>query len=99
MSKLTKYTIEIYKADKRIKRDERRGKNKVGLRFVEVLDYAPSTKDYIERLAEDFREAGVVANVFETYVTKQNLMGGKEFQERYDTPYYCSPSSETYWSS
>jgi hypothetical protein len=99
MSKLTEYTIEIYKADKRIKRDERRGKNKVGLRFVEVLDYAPSTKDYIERLAEDFREAGVVANVFETYVTKQNLMGGKEFQERYDTPYYCSPSSETYWSS
>ena len=98
MSKLTEYTIEIYKADKRIKRDERRGKNKVGLRFVEVLDYAPSTKDYIERLAEDFREAGVVANVFETYVTKQNLMGGKEFQERYDTPYYCSPSSETYWS-
>ena len=99
MSKLTEYTIEIYKADKRIKRDERRGKNKVGLRFVEVLDYAPSTKDYIERLAEDFRKAGVVANVFETYVTKQNLMGGKEFQERYDTPYYCSPSSETYWSS
>ena len=98
MSKLTEYTIEIYKADKRIKRNERRGKNKVGLRFVEVLDYAPSTKDYIERLAEDFREAGVVANVFETYVTKQNLMGGKEFQERYDTPYYCSPSSETYWS-
>ena len=99
MSKLTEYTIEIYKADKRIKRNERRGKNKVGLRFVEVLDYAPSTKDYIERLAEDFRKAGVVANVFETYVTKQNLMGGKEFQERYDTPYYCSPSSETYWSS
>jgi hypothetical protein len=98
MSKLTEYTIEIYKADKRIKRDERHGKNKVGLRFVEVLDYAPSTKDYIERLAENFRRNGVVANVFETYVTKQNLMGGTEFQERYDTPRYCSPSSETYWS-
>jgi hypothetical protein len=26
-------------------------------------------------------------------------MGGAEFQERYDTPYYCSPSSETYWSA
>jgi hypothetical protein len=63
-----------------------------------VLDYAPSTKDYIERLAENFRRNGVVANVFETYVTKQNLMGGTEFQERYDTPRYCSPSSETYWS-
>jgi hypothetical protein len=26
------------------------------------------------------------------------MMGGAEFKERYDTPYYCSPSSETYWS-
>ena len=34
----------------------------------------------------------------ETYVTKTNLMGGKEFTERYDTPIYCSPSSESYWS-
>jgi hypothetical protein len=25
-------------------------------------------------------------------------MGGAEFKERYDTPYYCSPSSESYWS-
>ena len=65
MSKLTEYTIEIYKADKRIKRDERYGKNKAGLRFVEVLDYATRTKDSIERIAEDFRGAGFVANVFE----------------------------------
>jgi hypothetical protein len=35
----------------------------------------------------------------ETYVTRRNMMTGAEFQERYDTPYYCSPSSETYWSS
>ena len=99
MTKLTEYTIELYKADKRIKRDERYGKNKAGLRFVEVLDYTPSTKDYIESLAEDFRKAGFVANVFETFVAKQSLMGGKELQERYDTPYYCSPSSESYWSA
>lgn len=32
-------------------------------------------------------------------VTRRNIMSGKEFQERADTPYYCSPSSETYWSS
>lgn len=32
-------------------------------------------------------------------VTKTNFMTGKEFQEQADTPYYCSPSSETYWSS
>ena len=98
MSKLVEYTIELYKADKRIKRDERYGKNKAGLRFVEVLDYAPSTSHFIEQIAQDFREAGFVATVFETYVTKKNMMTGKEFQERYDTPYYCSPSSETYYS-
>ena len=39
-----------------------------------------------------------VVEVFETFVTRQNLIGGKEFQERYDTPYFCSPASESYWS-
>jgi hypothetical protein len=39
----------------------------------------------------------------ETYqprmVTRKNLMSGQEFQEDVNTPYFCSPSSETYWSS
>jgi hypothetical protein len=30
-------------------------------------------------------------------VTRKNALTGAEFQERADTPYYCSPSSETYW--
>ena len=41
---------------------------------------------------------GYEFNVFETFVTRTNMMSGKTFQERYDTPYYCSPSSESYWS-
>jgi len=36
--------------------------------------------------------------IHQTMVTSRNMMNGKEFKERYDTPYYCSPSSETYWS-
>ena len=32
-------------------------------------------------------------------VTRTNLMSKKRFTERADTPYYCSPSSEAYWSS
>lgn len=31
-------------------------------------------------------------------VTRINLMSGKEYQERRDTPGYCSPSRESYWS-
>ena len=33
-----------------------------------------------------------------TYVERTNLMTGEKFMESVDTPYYCSPSSETYWS-
>lgn len=98
MSKLTAYTVEVYKADKRIKKDERYGKNKVGLRFVEAVDFVPVTKDYIDVVMSDYARAGLIPKLFETYVTRTNMMGGKEFKERYDTPYYCSPSSETYWS-
>ncbi len=89
MSALKEYTLEIYKTDRRTKE---------GVRLVEKIDFDPVTKDYIESVAESNRERGLIVNVFETYVTKKNLIGGKEFQERYDTPYYCSPSSESYWS-
>jgi hypothetical protein len=99
MSTLTEYTFEIYKKDNRIKRDERYGRNKKGLRFVEVKDFAPVTRDYIETLADDFRKEGLVVHVYETFVSRKNMMSGKEYLERYDTPYYCSPSSETFWSA
>ncbi len=89
MSALKEYTLEIYKTDRRTKE---------GVRLVEKIDFDPVTKDYIESVAESNREKGLIVKVFETYVTKKNLIGGKEFQERYDTPYYCSPSSESYWS-
>lgn len=98
MSKLTAYTIELYKTDRRIKRDERYGRNKAGLRFISVRDLAPCTKDYIDIVANTDRRAGYVVRVFETFVTRKNMMSGKEYQERYDTPNFCSPSSETYWS-
>ena len=31
-------------------------------------------------------------------VERINAMTGKKFMESINTPYYCSPSSETYWS-
>ena len=98
MSKLTAYTIELYKVDKRIKKDERYGRNKAGLRFVDVIDFDPVTKDFIDVVVCDYTKAGYVPMLFETYKTKTNMMSGKEYQERYDTPYFCSPSSESYWS-
>jgi hypothetical protein len=98
MSKLTAYTVEIYKADKRIKQDDRYGRNRAGLRFVEVIDFAPSTRDYIDTVVKSYVKDGFIAEAFETYVTQKNMMSGKEYQERYDTPGFCSPSSESFWS-
>ena len=89
MSALTEYTLELYKQDKRTKE---------GKRLVAKEDFAPVTKDYIEAVAEGKRRLGFIVQVFETFVTRKNMMSGKEFQERYDRPYFCSPSSESYWS-
>ena len=44
------------------------------------------------------QKRGFVVNVFETFVTKTNMMSGYEYKERYDTPSFCSPSSESFWS-
>ena len=90
MSKLTAYTVEIYKTDRRIKQ---------GKRLIEKRDFCPVTRDYIQTVVSDQIAQGFIVELHETFVTKQNLMGGKEFTERYDTPYFCSPASESYWSA
>ena len=89
MSKTTEYTLELYRADKRTKE---------GRRLYAKQDFAPSTLDYINAVAEGKRKLGFIVEVFETYVTRKNLVADSTFQERYDTPYFCSPSSESYWS-
>ena len=90
-------TAEIFKADRRMKvtRD-----NPNRERLIDKIDFDDMARDV---LAENLKaaypaEKGYRFEIFDTYVTKTSLMGGKEFVERYDTPYYCSPSSETYWS-
>jgi hypothetical protein len=89
MSALTEYTLEIYKADRRTKE---------GRRLVAKEDFAPSTRAYIKAVIESKTKLGFIVEARETWVTKRNMMSGKTYQERYDTPYFCSPSSETYWS-
>jgi hypothetical protein len=88
------YTLEIYKKDRRCKEGEkllekRDYVNKSGNAMMDEVKYLHDTVFPRDKYRLEF---------FETYVTRVNMMSGKEFQERYDTPYYCSPSSETYWS-
>jgi len=83
------YTVEIYKTDKR---------TKAGERLVQKKDYATDNRSTLELSVRAHLQKGERYEIQETYVTRKSLMNGAEFKERYDTPYYCSPSSETYWS-
>ena len=83
------YTVEIYKTDKR---------TKAGERLVLKKDYNTDNRSTLEKAVRDHLARNERYEIHETYITKKNMMGGAEFQERYDTPYSCSPSSETYWS-
>ena len=89
MSALTEYTLELYKADRRTKE---------GRRLVAKEDFAPCTRAYIKAVIESKTKLGFIVEARETWVTKRNMMSGKTYQERYDTPHVCSPSNETYWS-
>jgi hypothetical protein len=85
------YTVEIYKKDARTKKGER---------MVSKTDYDTDNLSMLEHTVKHtYRaSAGYRYEIHETYVIRTNMMGGKEYTERYDTPRYCSPSSEAYWS-
>ena len=89
MSKLTEYTLEVYKVDRR---------KKDGVRLQEKIDYAPMTGFEINRVIEGYVKQGFIVELYETYVLQKELLSGKEYMERYDTPHFCSPSNESYWS-
>ena len=89
---MTNFTFEVYAIDRRTKE---------GLRLLRKFDLDLQEKHIANNIARDFetKVKKTVVKVHETYITKKNYMTGEEFQERYDRPYYCSPSSETYWSA
>lgn len=86
------YTVEVYKKDRRTKSGEK---------LVLKKDHEGVERNTLKHLYETtyFAKDGFRFEIHETYVTRRNALNNVEFQERYDTPYYCSPSSETYWSS
>lgn len=85
------YTVIVFKTDKRTKNGEREVLRKDHKDIdLKTLEHLYNTTYFIK---DGFRH-----EFHETWVTRRNLVSGKEFTERFDTPYYCSPSSETYWS-
>lgn len=85
----TEYTIERYTIDLR---------RKDGLRLIDKADYTPPYMEFLTSIVNDLEDAGFVINYFPTYTTEKNLLTGELYQERTDTPSFCSPSSESFWS-
>lgn len=88
------YTVEVYKTDRR---------SKAGERLVKKFEHEADRKNFKEELkhlyeTSWFAKDGYRFEIHETYVTRKNLLSGLEYQERYDTPNFCSASSESYWS-
>ena len=87
------YSIELFKKDKR---------TKTGEKLIKKMDFKKGVdKETINNalIKEGYTmDKGFSYEIYQTWVTKKSAIDGKEFVERYDTPYYCSPSSETYWS-
>ncbi len=88
------YTVEVFKTDKRTKE---------GKRLVRRFEHMGDRKGMKEELTHLYRTSwfakdGYSFVIHETYVTRKNMMTGKEYEERYDTPHFCSPSSESFWS-
>jgi hypothetical protein len=78
----------------------------VGSRNIKHWKSEAAAKAHLTRMGKmgyDVTQYAVAETNFyyanlEKTVTKVNLMSGQEYQERANTPYYCSPSSESYWS-
>ena len=85
------YTIEIYRRDAR---------KKAGERLLSKEDLTVTSVEGATRYANKVMGPKDRVEVHQTMVVKKSAMAPfKQFEERYDTPYYCSPSSETYWCS
>ncbi len=85
------YTVIVFKADKRKKDGERQ---------VLYKDYDTDNLSMLEHTVKHTWRAGAGFRyeIHVTMVEKTNMMGGGKFTERFDTPHYCSPASESYWS-
>lgn len=85
------YTVTVNKRDARTKTGYRQ--------YTKIDVHGSDAAAVLAHYNQVFSAAlGFTVTVNETYVTRKNLLSGTEFQERYDTPHYCSPSSESYWS-
>jgi hypothetical protein len=87
------YTIEVFKRDARTKSGQRMFKK------FDITDIKSPRDSVLLHYSKMYpAERGYRVEIHDTWITQRNLMTGTTFRERYDTPYFCSPSSESFWT-
>jgi hypothetical protein len=84
----TNWTVEVYKVDRRYKE---------GRVLVETVDYANKPREFVDAMNPPV--PGYEIEIHATYVERKSAQDGSVFVERYDVPFFASPSSESYWSN
>jgi hypothetical protein len=82
------YTVIVWRKDKRTKSGERQ---------VLYKDYDTDNLSMLEHSVK-LTWQGHRYEIHKTFVERVNILSGQRYTERFDTPRYCSPSSEAYWS-
>lgn len=89
------FTMYIYKADKRTKSGERA----VSTTVWRNRDEAEMKREVRELQYETYpKSKGFRIEFHATMMTVKNLMTGQDVQIDRDTPWFCNPASESYWS-
>lgn len=78
----------------------------VGSRVHNTWKSSGAAKGHLNRMAKmgyntseyAVADYSLFLDTIEKTVVRTNLMTGKPFTESANTPYFCSPSSESYWS-
>ena len=69
-----------------------------GITFTEFCKATNGTVVLIDKADYAIADATDFHNNIEKMVTRINMMSREEYQERANTPVYCSPAYESYWS-
>ena len=85
------YTVMFLKTD---------GRTKSGYKSIQIDIEAKDEEEALVLTKNNVKNLKNVTEIkiFETFVKRINFITKEEFIERFDTPSYCSPSSESYWS-
>ena len=91
---MNKWVVEVYRKDARCK---------AGEKLQEKFEYQGVTEAGMQTLIENMQTSAFPTAKYRVVfhpATKivKNLMTGNDVEIAYDTPRYCDPSSEAYWS-